>query len=148
MCEGKDNTCEIPTTNCTLSDHWFCTGCRIEHEAHMATGFLKRADTAGDWYLIPEALNALEQIRKFADQLEDEIRDVDLESDEWMNAEEHEDDFGPGDKASYRTSPEHTQTVDVLESSYTPENGVAYLTRSPYGLHRWVRWSKLVPVEA
>ena len=148
MCEGKDNTCDLPSTNCTISDHWFCTGCRIEHEAHMATGFLKRADRDGDWYLLPEALTALQQIRKFADLLEDEVRDVDLESDEYMNAGEHEDDVGPGDKASYRTTPDHTETVEVLESSYTPENGVAYLTRSTYGLHRWVRWSKLGPVEA
>ena len=148
MCEGKDNTCEIPTTNCTLSDHWFCTGCRIEHEAHMATGFLKRADASGDWYLIPDALAALKQIREYADLLEDEIRDVDLESDLWMNAEEHEDDFGLGDKALYRTTPDHTETVEILESNWTPENGMAYLTVSTYGYKRWVRWSKLLPVEA
>lgn len=148
MCEGKNNTCEIPTTNSTLSDHWFCTGCRIEHEAHMATGFAQRADVKGDWYLIPDALSAVEQIRKFADELENEIRDADLESDEWMDPEEHEEDFLAGERATYRKTPKHTETVEVLQRRWTQDVGIEYLTRSPYGLQRWVRWSKLVPVQA
>ena len=65
MCEGRNNTCKSPWTNTTLSDHRFCTGCRIEHDSFMAAGLGKRA-IEGDWYLIPEALGLLDEVRKFA----------------------------------------------------------------------------------
>ena len=146
MCEGKNNTCQVPTTNCTLSEHWFCTGCRIEHEAHMATGFLNRAGTAGDWYLIPEALLALENVRKFADMLEAEVRDIDRDSDEGLDAEDHDEDFFVGRQAHYQNTATSFEVVDVTDRRWTQAHGIEYLTRSAYGLHRWVRWSKLFPL--
>lgn len=141
MCEGRNNTCKAPWTNTTLSDHRFCTGCRIEHDSLMAAGLGKRA-IAGDWYLIPEALGLLDEVRKFAAMLESEIRQADLESDGHLDPEAHEDDFAIGDEAFYNLSATEHGIVRVIGKRST-DNGVEYNTLSEYGMERWVRWSKL-----
>lgn len=112
----------------------------------MATGFAQRAGGPGDWYLIPAALDSIDQIRKFADMLEDEVRAIDRESDEGLDAEEHDEDFFVGKQAHYQITRTVFEVVDVIGSRWTQAHGIDYLTVSPYGLRRWVRWSKLFPL--